>query len=572
MTYVTSTPHFSATRALLALLSLWLLAFSSTALSETTVRASVDRSQLSMEETFTLTLSADSIVFSDEPDVSALAKDFHVLRRQQSSRSNIINGKVTSSRQWDYTLAPKREGDLTIPSIPMGKYHTRPLTVSVRPELKSQQRSSDQVFLESDITPRTSYVQAQLDYTVKIFTSVNFLDASLDEPELDNAVIENLGENRYQTQVDGRYYQVIERHYAIFPQTSGDLEIPALTLQARVEGYRSSLLDPGRLMIKRSQSHRVRVLPPPKDYQGQVWLPAQSLAFSETWSRDLESIHVGDSITRSIDITAQGLLGSQLPALPALQLPGAKVYPDQAKIDKQLDSGRLTGTRKESLAIIPTQAGELVLPEQRIPWWNIAENRQEVAILPERRLNILPAAGSVTDVGPSPQAAQPNNATNQPAAQTSAVVGDHSHRYFWLAISLLGLLNLVLVGALWRARKHSAPTPVKRTAPPKNHEAECFKALQAAAKQNRSAPLRNALLAWARASFERPLSLTDLAREIPDIGSACQQLDNALYGNTAQVEGIDTNALITTLKRWRKTHAAPRAAASADLPPLYPSR
>ncbi|QQD17391.1 protein BatD [Spongiibacter nanhainus] len=533
------------------------------AIAETTVRASVDRQQLSADETLTLSLTADSMLFSDEPDVSALENDFHILNRQQSSRTHIINGKANSSRQWDYTLAPKREGTLTIPALPMGKYQTRPITVTVTDAPARSATGSEQVYLESDITPRRAYVQSQLEYTVRVFTSVNFLDASLESPELEDAVVESLGENRYSKEINGRYYQVIERRYAIFPQTSGELIVPALTLQARVESYRQSLLDPGRLVVKRSPRHRVKVMAPPNSFDGPVWLPAKSLSIEENWSRDLGEVRVGDSITRRLEINAEGLLGSQLPDLPETQLDGAKLYPDQPSIDKNtVDSGVL-GRRVESTAIIPTQPGDYQLPEIRIPWWNTETSKQEVATLPARRITVLPALSDHTATDASTPATQTGN--DELTSITAAP------QWLWAILALLVISNIVTLVLLWRRRHSSAgPTQSGTTSTDSDSEKACYQALKKACRDKQSSPaqLRSSLLNWASTYVGRPCSLHQLGVELPALARFCQQLDQQLFSQ-AHSDPVDKRALLEAIDRVRAEKNSREKSPNTALPPLY---
>jgi hypothetical protein len=544
----------------------------SSAYAETNVRATVDRSQVSSEESFTLSLNADSILFSGEPDVTALEKDFHIINRQQSSRTNIINGKVNSSRQWDYTLVPKREGTLTIPALPMGKYKTRPITITVSKAAKTQQSGNESLYMESDVTPRTAYVQQELQYTVKIFTSVNILDASLDAPELDNTVIEADGEERYQTLINGRYFQVIERRYTIYPQTSGTLTIPALTLQARVEGYRPSMLDPGRLVVKRSAQHRVKVLPPPAEFKGSVWLPAKEIALKESWSKNPDSLKVGDSITRTVSLQAEGLLGSQLPALPTIKLNNAKLYPDQAKIEKGDEKSQWTGIRSESLAIIPTRAGEYVLPEIRIAWWNTDSNRAEFAVLPEHKFTVAPAVANndaQTSIDPPPlndALEQDSTVFNSEPVSTGSKLASANTSALWGVIAILLLSNIGLAIAWWRSQ-HRVVAPPVVALKDQNNEQAAFKSLEQHLTANTDLKvLREALCYWGRCYFKHTMTLSDVSKAIPELSDFCQQLDAHLY--SGQSVTIDTVAALDALKQYRNHHDKEKQSQPA-LAPLY---
>jgi hypothetical protein len=540
--------------------------------AETNVRASVDRNQISSEETFILSLVADSILFSGEPDVSALEKDFHIINRQQSSRTNIINGEVNSSRQWDYTLAPKREGNLTIPAIPMGKHQTRALTLTVtKASQQSRGSNGDSVYLESDVTPRSAYVQAELEYTVKIFTSINFLDASLEAPEVDNAIVEATGEQRYQSLVDGRYYQVIERRYSIYPQTSGDLTIPALTLQARVEGYRPSMLDPGRLVVKRSQEHRLKIMPPPKDFSGAVWLPAKALALTESWSKDPEHIQIGDSITRNVDIQAKGLLGSQLPALPTYTIAKAKLYTDQAKIEKGDEQSEWSGIRSESIAIIPTTAGEIILPEVRIPWWNTRTNKAEVAVLPERRIVVSP--GLVNDADSNALPRNSENIMQSDGSTTILATPEQSHSpstsLLWIIIASLCISNFGFALA-WYKRSSNKESQHRGPSSPivNRSEAVAFNKLKKSIQAGADTQcLRADLVHWGQCYYQQALSLSQIGSRCDELKPYCQALDAQLFGERG--EAIDSNELLEAVKRQRATSTS--KAPSQALAPLYSS-
>lgn len=543
------------------------------AIAETSVRASVDRKQISSEETFILSLVADSILFTGEPDISALDEDFHLINRQQSSRTNIINGKINSSRQWDYTLAPKREGSLTIPAIPMGKYKTRALTITVtKASQQSRSANSDSVYLESDVTPRSAYVQSELQYTVKIFTSINFLDASLEAPEVENAVVEATGEQRYQSLVDGRYYQVIERRYSIYPQTSGKLTIPALTLQARVEGYRPSMLDPGRLVVKRSQEHRLTIMPPPKEFTGAVWLPAKALTLTESWSKDPDRIQIGDSITRNVNIQAKGLLGSQLPALPTYTIANAKLYPDQATIEKGDEQSEWSGIRSESVAIIPTKAGEIILPEVRIPWWNTSTNKAEVAVLAERRIMVAPGLlASDSSADAATRSIDHTNPNNSAAESANPVTRDYAPitPLLWIIIATLCLSNIGFALA-WHKQRSSKENHPKghNVAIENDKEPVAFNKLKKCVQAGADAPsLRAALVHWGQCYYQQTMSLSQLGSRSSELKPYCQALDAQLFGGHAEV--IDSAALLEAVKRQR-------AAARSEVPkqalaPLYPS-
>lgn len=557
MPLINAFPAVMKSRHLVTSLLLLLALISGNVHADTSVRASVDRNRLALDETLTLSLSADSMLFSDEPEIDVLEDDFHILNRQQSSRTNIINGSISSSRQWDITLAPKRDGDITIPAIRMGSKQTKPLTISVSPvaQQSASRSNNQQVWLEADITPRRAYVQQQLEYTVRLFSSVNFLDASLDQLEVEHALVESLGENRYRQRIDGRHYQVIERRYAIFPQRSGSLEIPALTLQARVESYRPSLLDPGRLLIKRSPPLQLQVQAPPSAFEGALWLPAKNIELFEEWSDDPEALQAGQSITRRVDIRADGLMAAQLPKLPATTLDGIKLYPDQPRLQNSTEESGLVGLRSESVAMIPTTAGDYRLPELRIAWWNTDTNTAELAVLPARTLKVLAPAAVSTAPEATPVAEAPSLPGNAlPTPPSTPVTG--SLPWLYGVIVALLLSNLLSVGLLLhQRRKHGHHRPASD---PKSSAAPQDKAAYAELKKavGRSADagtLRNALSQWADAWQPGYGQLHRLAEREPSLAPFILQLNENLYGDSDTE--LNGKALLGAVKECRRAGA-----------------
>ena len=66
------------------------------------VTASVDRNNIELNESFTLKIIVDSLI-DEEPDASALEKDFIISSRSQLSNTTIINRAKSRSRSWSYT-------------------------------------------------------------------------------------------------------------------------------------------------------------------------------------------------------------------------------------------------------------------------------------------------------------------------------------------------------------------------------------------------------------------------------------------------------------------------------------
>ena len=512
-----------------------------------TITAQTDHTIIRMGESFTLTLEADGSP-NDDPDFSPLEKDFEILSRNKSTSMQIINGKVSNKRLWVLILLPKREGKLTIPPIPFGSDRSNSVLINVSDALTSQPATTnDDMFLQVTVDPKQAYVQSQLIYTIQVFISTNISNASLSEPELSDAdaVVEKLGEDRrYEKLHQGRRYQVVERRYAIFPQQSGRLKISPVVFNAQMAHSARYRFSPfpqpgGRTRRIQSKSLEIDIKAKPDTYKGKAWLPARNVQIEESWPDEPPKFKVGEAITRTLTLGAEGLTAAQLPEI-VMNAPSVfKTYPDQPVLNDQKKDQGVIGIRQEKVAMIATAAGSYDLPEIKIHWWNTITQKPEVVRIAKRRIEVTAADGSnksntappaVTPVNPADRSASLPIAVN-PAAQLETVA-----RY-WPWVSLfLGLGWLSSLYLLWRqARGRSIPQTESHDQKAEQALAsrkQLEKTIKQACLNNNSKAAKQAILAWGKLCF--PQNNINAISELGKLlgGTAeeqLSQLNQALY-------------------------------------------
>jgi hypothetical protein len=550
------------------------------------LRAQVDRNPVAVNESFNLTLlSSDSS--SGEPDLSALKRDFDVLGQSKSSSFQIINGQISHTTQWQISLTPKHAGKLKIPAIPVGGQSSAPINLTVTtPNQAGTPQQSKNLFLEVSAAPQTMHVQQQIIFTVRLYSALSLGEgSSLSDPAFPNmdAVVERLGaDHPFEVMRNGQPYSVIERRYAVFPQKSGQFSsAPVVFDGSVVEANQNGggfMFNPfsqhARQLRLDSKSVTFTVKPVPPSYDIRQWLPASNLQLTEQWSENPPKFTVGEPITRTLTVTANGLTATQLPTLDSGKIDGLKLYPDQPTLKNGRDGNGIIGTREQKIAYIPTRAGNITLPAIEIKWWNVNTNQAEVARLPVRSLTVLP--GSQNQVSaPQPSSppltteapASPNLATNGP--QSSGVLVSGSQRWWpWLAL-LLGTGWLITLLAWWW-RAHPKSPPAGADAASEETLGQLEKQFRKACMENNAPPAKTQLLAWAKQRWRQapPASLTALARLCePELAEAIAQLDGALYSKTqAQWHG----EVLWSLFNQHKPGGKPVKTKKTDsLEPLY---
>ena len=444
------------------------------------LEATIDRNPVMLDEAIRLTVTADGSADRDAFDSSPLLKDFVVGRTSVSSQTSIVNFDTKRTTVWTTTLFPRKEGTFTIPSLTIEGKSTQPIQVKVIP-VQEQSNVARDYFVTTDIDVKEAYLNQQLLYTVKLFLSSNIERGSLQAPEMQNAEITQLGEDKQYTDiVNGRRYQIIERQFAVVPQASGEFTLrgPIFTgeVMAANTNQRFGFFNRTQQINRVGPDITVNIKPIPQgiDYP---WLPSEMVRVDEEWPQG-DSFVAGEPVTRIVTLTALGVVEEQLPDIPEFYPPNFKLYPDQSNTTTVEKDQSLISQRQTSLAIIPTQPGNFVLPEITIPWFNTLTQQTEYATIPARSITVAPASGANNANTPNSldtpsissasnediqndipsTATQPNaSASNEgkPLDSTSGEVNtDENTQLNWMVIgALLVLLVIALTGWLVTYRK-----------------------------------------------------------------------------------------------------------------------
>ena len=531
-------------------------------LSWAELSATADRRTIAMGETLRLTLLGDAGEQPAEIDLTPLNRDWEILSRSSATNARFINGQNQVTRTLEMELAPLRQGTLTIPSLTAGGRSTTPLAIRVNPE-PVVAPGDELVLFDASVDERSVYVQSEVILTVTLQQAINLDGGEISNFDIPDAVVENLERRSFQRRVGNRTWLVTELRYAVYPQKSGALSIPAIGFTAREVQPGRSLLGArlGRRLRMASTPLEIDVKSVPTSFPGEVWLPARALTLEENWSIDPASLNVGDSTTRTLTLTARGLQGSQLPPLSSVQgavnIPELRFYPDQESIDQSELAEGLQGRRVQSEALVARSGGTWTLPEIRVPWWNIETDRLEFATLPAR--TVVVTAIQTAD--------QINDATLSPNTSTA---GTTLPLWLW-AVSAAGwLVSLALGILLWLSRRQTAaPSPAPGGAKAKSASVrQALVEIRKAAEQQDATLLRKAILQWAGLHHDQRFSsLEALARVSTEpLASRLSAVDRSLYGDGEIAGALD--GLIDTL---REEPAPQNRGTGSNTLSLYPS-
>ena len=358
--------------------------------------------------------------------------DFDILsgpNQSSSSSTSIINGKRTSSRTLTFTciLRPKKEGTYTIPAATItaeGEQLTsKELTIKVLPADQNAQASQagrgaatsqagtigdDDLFIVATVNKKKVYEQEAILLTYKIYTTVNLTNVSGKMPDLKGFHTQEVempkGNREFELEhYKGRNYRtIVWSQYVLFPQQSGQLEIPSITFEGTV-AQRVQNYDPFEAFFNGGSSY-VNVQKPirtpkltidvsplpsgkPASYGGAVGDFNISSSISTTELKENEAV--------TLKLVISGTGNMKLIKTPEVNFPADfEVYDPKVDNKFTLKAGGLSGNKVIEYLAIPRYGGNYTIPAVEFTYFDIKSGAYKTLKTPEYTLNVAKGEGS----------------------------------------------------------------------------------------------------------------------------------------------------------------------------------
>ena len=566
------------------------------------VEISLDRNEIARGETVTLTIRIYDQRQGMQLDLTPLTSQFDVLGTRTSSQIRSVNGAVEAWTDYIVTLFPLEEGELVIPELDINGTATAPIQITVTNEGPRSNQSNEELYLEIETNKESVYVQEQLLFTVRLYYTINGIrNPQFTELEMEDSVIQLIGSpNQYEKLIDGERYGVYEKRYVIFPQRSGPLEVPDILFRGEVTDGSSNFVFRNlntRRVTAFIEGITIDVLERPVAMQSNaLWLPVSRLTLEESWSTDINNLKVGDSVVRTMTMTADGLDGAVLPPFGPSEIEGLNLYPDPAEIERTFVEGAIVGTRLETITMVATESGNVEIPEISIPWWNIDTNQLEATIIPATRLVIATVTGEV----PAEQTVASSENLEELLSQLPLVdqdmIDEQAEAEFievkaaWLnytiaaafIIVMFSIYKLVITDNKREIREYLKRLKAQIAAnySPDNNESVAYKQLVGACSSNDLTAIRQTLITWCDHHIDSRsvISMEDILQqsESPALHEHARNIQTALFqinDNQVSSSTFDTKHLLLLISQLRKsklrTQKKRQQEEQYSLPPLY---
>lgn len=534
-------------------------------------------------------------------------EDFRILSGPNSSTSQstqYINGKMTSSykKTYTYILLAQTEGEFTIPAatieIKGRKYESNSVSIKVLPPDKTQQSSNTvgtpgsnqqsnqqnnsktavnnkDLFMTASLDKKVVYEQEPILLSFKIYSRVNLTNLSKPFPDMQNFHTQEIELPDMDFELEhynGLNYQSrLWSQYVLFPQKSGELEIPATTFEAYIHQPIESndifdiFMNSRYVEVQKNLTTpaiKINVRPLPAGKTDAFYGGVGHFSISSTCSAT--KVKTGDALTLRIIVSGTGNL--KLIKTPVVNLPkDFEIYDPKIENKFSLKPEGQTGNKVFEYLFVPQYPGTYTIPSVEFQYFDtkIRQYRtistQEITLEVERGSNAVSASNSNT---------QPDALSGYISQADLKFVGQdvrfhlnngklldinnlfYGSARFHLLLILPVLLLIAFVILYDRQRKQNANVVVVRKKRANSMAAKRLKTANNFMQNNRSAEFYDAVLGalWGYVSDKLSIPTSQLSKE-----NAMEELRNKhVHQNTIE-------ELMTLIDNCQFARYAPQA-------------
>lgn len=380
-----------------------------------TFNAALDRDTITLGESATLSLAFADGQPQDPPSPPPIA-NLPITYIGPSSQFSVINGQVSSSVTYNFTVTPRQAGDYTIPAISANvggqKLSSQPLTLKVlkptAPPPEAVNSGSQLAFLKLVLPRKELYVGETVagQFQIYVQSRVGMSGLQLTGFPADGFNVGKMTEGqRRQAQIGNSVYTVIPVSFTLKPVKVGQLTLGPVTANATLElpspNRQRDFFDPFGMLGGREQ-RQVSLATDPQNVQSQRLptenVPANFNGAVGTYSLNLTAgptnVAAGDPITVKIQITGRGSLDSlTLPDQPAWH--DFKTYPPTTKVETT-DALGLQGTKTFEQIVTPQNADLKALPPVSFSFFDPEQKAYRTLSQPAVPLVVRPAGAAPT--------------------------------------------------------------------------------------------------------------------------------------------------------------------------------
>jgi hypothetical protein len=463
--------------------------------ADTTFTAGVDKNAVALDDTVQYTLKVEgqsgSVPKPDPPKFTNL----NVVSQGQSSNFSFVNGQMSSSVSFVYTLQPEKTGPAHIGAASLtigGKtYTTEPISITVgRAEGKKAQPQSrpgtrsmfpgfpdnddffnsrlprqhqpikDPVKTELKASQTTVYVNQQIMLTFTFYRKANVYRVQYAPPDTKGFWDIKLPEDKKDRDVslNGVRYLAHDLKTILFPTTAGDFTIGAATLNVQTDPFSAT-------QAMKTDTLKIRVLPLPTEGKPESFSGAVG-DYQMDVSLKQSKVERGQPVQLTAKIRGRGNI--QTISEPVIALPKEfKKLSATGKEDTTKDASGLSGSKSFDIVLIPLKEGSFTLPPFEFSFFDPVKKQYRTLKSKEIGLTITPSSTPLPD---GYEKSLTGDAAKKPVGITIpwdkikvAALKTITSTFFWIPVlATVALVIIIFFYRKYRARFSADPAKARQ--------------------------------------------------------------------------------------------------------------
>ena len=354
-------------------------------------------------------------------------------RSSSSSYSN-YNGQVTStvSLTYTYILKAEKEGTFTLPAatteVEGKQVKSNSVEIKVLPQDKHQAGSQtsaqsggsgssaeigkNDLFMTAILNKTKIFEQEAVLLTYKVYSAVNLTSLNGKMPTLKEFHIQEIDlpqQKEWQLEhYNGRNYRALTwRQYLLFPQQSGEIEIPSVAFEGIVAQQVRTSMDPFDMFFNGGSQYvevkktlntpalklKVENLPSgkPEGFSGGVG------EFNIKSSLSASEVKANEAVTMRLTISGVGNM--KLLKTPEVNFPADfEVYDPKVDNNFSVKSNGLSGNKIIEYLVIPRHAGTFTIPSVKFSYFDVKQQQYKILETEPYTLTVAKGKGSDSQV------------------------------------------------------------------------------------------------------------------------------------------------------------------------------
>ncbi len=414
---ITLIGHPAKRRCPILVAAIWLLLLAPGAVSaqSASVTASISPDRVGENDQVSLSIAVSGSGNVEQPRLPKISGLKLMSGPSVSNEFRWVNGQTSTLKRFTYVFLPEKTGTVDIPAVPVrvaGKtYRTKALRLEIvpgstsRPSRRSgrartrslleemwkdddlfgrvQPRPRGEVLTVAAVDRKKVFQGQQLTLTYNLLTQVAVSQIEIeDPPRLKGFWVEEIDLPKNPSpeirSVNGKQYSAyVIKKQALFPTTTGNLEIPSTTFAVTVRSSRGGFFTLGNQerVFRKTGPLSVEVDPlpqPPAEFSGAVG------EFKLTSALDRNQAKVGEALTLKVAISGVGNLKT-IAQFPLPELPSLEIFSSKSTDTLKIRRGLLQGTKTWEFVLVPQAHGKQVVPALSFSYFLPSAGRYRVA-------------------------------------------------------------------------------------------------------------------------------------------------------------------------------------------------